>query len=165
MNGKRFAEYTTVEPSSTLAAIETLLTRYGYPPNSYVFKYSDAQSGWVLRIVANEFTFRFVARATLNPKSHESAANQRKRALRRLLRVALLVVKGKFEEMAGISELGVSETIAAELVKDHLPANIEVEDGRTLAELNRETQGENKKWQTQLKTTLSTKNNVGIVPR
>lgn len=127
---RRFAEQTTVPPSDTLADIEALLERYGMPPKSFEFDRNESGTLWVLRVMCEEMTLRFTAKHISNPRAKLTQDQHRKRAARRLLRVALLVLKGKFEEMAGASEIG----ITTENVAVNMPGNFELTNGNTLAD-------------------------------
>jgi len=127
---RRFAEQTTVPPSDTLADIEALLTRYGMPPHSFEFIRDETGTLWVLRVICEEMTLRFTAKHIMNPRARLTQDQHKKRAARRLLRVALLVLKGKFEELAGANEIG----IGPEIVARNLPGNFELANGNTLAD-------------------------------
>ncbi len=127
---RRFAEQTIVPPGETLAAIERLLERYGMPPKAFEFSSNEEGSLWMLRVMCAEMTLRFTAKHIHNPRARLSLDKHRKRAARRLLRVALLVLRAKFEEMAGASEIG----ITPERVALNMPANFELENGNTLAD-------------------------------
>lgn len=153
---RRFAENTQVKPSQTLAEIEHLLTRYGYPPKAFELDKGDSGSMWVLRVMCDSFTLRFKAVYKSNPRARLTDYQCRIRAGNRLMRVALLVLKGKFEEIAGQGEIGIDvQSIAV-----NLPGNFELEDGDTLADKMVKS-----KWMKQLTTSKPRRKVAAIAPR
>lgn len=119
----KYADRTSVKPNRSLVQIEALLERYGYEVKQFEFK--PKHNGWKLLIKCSEVTFVFstVIKAQRTWRSTEQEIGKRHAA--RLLRVALLVLKARLEEIESRDEIGVTE----DRVRIGLASNILDGDG------------------------------------